>query len=112
MSRTIDPIKLKAAAEHLEWVIKQHSGTEETKDLMIGLVPLIEAAKAGEVREPTNWIPYAYSHCNGDFIDFKGPNLGNAYSRFVTEMRGGHTEQERRILEGTRELLAEVNRHD
>lgn len=63
MTQAIDPVKLKAAAEHLEWVLKQYPDSDDVQDLYQGLQPLIEDAKAEEVLEPLDRrkIPGAYN---------------------------------------------------
>lgn len=64
MTQAIDPIKLKAAAEHLEWVLRQYPDSEDVQSLLRSLTPLIEDAKAGRVLEPLDGIkiPGAWNH--------------------------------------------------
>ena len=100
MNQTIDPTKLKAAAEHLERVLKQYPENEAVQSLMRGLLPLIEDAKEGKVRAPVDRmnIPYAYKFSNGDYSDYENPSIEGAYYEFVAEMRGGRDEQEKQLI--------------
>ena len=41
MTQIIDPIKLKAAAEHLEWVLQQYPDSEDVQSLLQALQPLM-----------------------------------------------------------------------
>lgn len=113
MTQTINPIKLKAAAEHLEWVLRQYPDNDDVQDLLEGLLPLIEDAKAGRVLEPVDGmgIPGAYNFGDGLYVPYKNPNVGGAYADFVTEMEGGLTEQDKRRraeMEAYRAALSEV----
>jgi hypothetical protein len=101
MTPTINPKELKAAAEHLEWVLRQYPNEPTVQGLLHSLLPLIEDAKAGRVAEPVGRqdIPGGYDLADGAYIPYKNPDVGEAYSLFVTEMKGGLTEQERRILD-------------
>ncbi|CAM5262890.1 hypothetical protein [Rhodanobacter lindaniclasticus] len=67
MTQTIDPIKLKAAAEHLEWVLKQYPDSEDVQGLLHSLAPLLESAKADGVREAVDSmkIPGARTSATG-----------------------------------------------
>lgn len=49
MIQTIDPIKLKAAAEHLEWVLQQYPDSDEVQGVLHALQPLIQAAMTESV---------------------------------------------------------------
>jgi len=106
MTQTIDPIKLKAAAEHLEWMLKQHPDSDDVQSLLHSLIPLIEDAKAGKIREPRDRIPGAYNNADGRYIPYKNPDVGDAYARFVIEMGGGLTEQDRHRLARIEAMLA------
>jgi len=104
MPQKIDPIKLKAAAEHLEWVCQQYPDEKRVQDLLQDLHSMIEDAKAGRVVEPvTDWygIPYRWA-MSGErqFDTYKNPNIESAYGDFADEMAGGLTEQGKRILAG------------
>lgn len=91
MTQTIDPIKLKAAAEHLEWVLEQYPKSEDVQALLQSLRPIIEAAKSKAILSPADRIPGAYNFADGIYIPYKNPNLGNAYARFSIEIKGGLT---------------------
>lgn len=101
MNQTIDPIKLKAAAERLEWVLKQHLENEDVQSLLRGLLPLIEDAKEGNVQVPMDRmaIPFAYRFSDGDYSAYENPNVEDAYYEFSAEMRGGRDEQEKQLIE-------------
>lgn len=102
MAQKIDPIKLKAAAEHLEWVCQQYPGEERVQSLLEGMRSLIDAAKAGKVaqpfadehRFPSQWAVFS----EGLYRDYRDPNVEGAYGDFTDELRGGLTEQDLRIL--------------
>lgn len=89
MTKTIDPIKLKAAAEHLEWVLRQYPGDEHVQALLEGLLPLIEEAKAQRISESLDTIPFAYNFADGTYVPYKNPSVGDAYAAFATQMAGG-----------------------
>ena len=67
MTQAIDPVKLKAAAEHLEWVLKQYPDSEDVRSLLHSFTPMIEDAKAGRVLEPVDSmkIPGAWNFGDG-----------------------------------------------
>lgn len=98
MTQTIDPVKLKACAEHLEWVLKQYPDEPVVQELLEGLLPLIEDAKAGRVKEPVEKISFGYALGDGAYMPYKSPNVGDAYAAFAIEMEGGFTEQDKRAL--------------
>lgn len=112
MTQTIDPIKLKAAAEHLEWVLRQYPDSEDVQGLLIGLLPLIESAKAGDIKAPAERIPFEYNFGDGLYQPYRNPSVGSAYSDFVTEMRGGLTEQDKKALADMQVMRDEVAGHD
>jgi hypothetical protein len=93
MTQTIDPIKLKAAAEHLEWVLKQYPDNDDVRGLYDALSPLTEDAKAGNVLEPFERIPCEYNFADGVYEAYTNPDVGEAYAIFSTEMEGGLSEQ-------------------
>lgn len=97
MTQTIDPAKLKASAEHLEWTLSQYPGNEDVQGLLHSLRPLIDAAKAGMVTQPVERsdVPGAYNFGDGLYIPYKNPSVGEAYTRFRTELRGGLTERDK-----------------
>ena len=98
MLQTVDPIKLKAAAEHLEWVLMQYPDEPVVQSLLQSLLPLIEDAKAGRVTAAidSSKVPGTYSNADGAFIPFKSPSVGDAYAKFKIELGGGLTEQDRK----------------
>jgi gamma-glutamyl-gamma-aminobutyrate hydrolase PuuD len=113
MTQAIDPIKLKAAAEHLEWVLKQYPDSEDVQSLLRALLPLVEDAKACKVLEPVDSmdIPGAYNFSDGVYEPYKDPDVGTAYARFSIEMRGGLTEQDKKRraeMEAYRKTLLEA----
>lgn len=94
MTQRIDPIRLKAAAEHLEWVLRQYPNSEEVQRLLDGMMPLIESAKAHRVTEPVERMPYEYAFADGLYVQFKEPDVGDAYAQFANEMEGGLAERD------------------
>lgn len=100
MTQIIDPIKLKAAAEHLEWVLQQYPESEEVQGLLRALTPLIEDAKAERVLEPveSKQVPGAWSFGEGSYVPYKSPSVGEAYARFITELEGGLTDEDKKRL--------------
>ena len=101
MTQKIDPARLKAAAEHLEWVCQQYPDEERVQSLLQDLRPMIEDAKAGRVLEPmTDWygIPYRWAMSGERHFDaYREPNVESAYGEFADEMAGGLTEDDREI---------------
>lgn len=106
MTQTIDPEKLKAAAEHLEWVLSQYPEEPVVQGLFNGLRALIEAAKGGSVREPLERVPFGYQFGDGEYRDFRNPSVDDAYARFATALEGGHSVQEIELIERIREIQA------
>ncbi|HXD35445.1 MAG TPA: hypothetical protein VN624_02250 [Rhodanobacter sp.] len=100
MAQTINPVKLKAAAEHLEWVLKQYPESEEVQGLLRSLHPMIDDAKAEKVREPFSrkHVPGAYNFGDGVYTPYKNPSVGAAYAAFVIEMEGGLTDQDKQRI--------------
>ncbi|MBT9550141.1 MAG: hypothetical protein IV088_04770 [Hydrogenophaga sp.] len=101
MTQKIDPIKLKATAEHLEWVCQQYPNEERVQGLLESMRSLIDAAKTGKVaqpfadehRFPAQWAVFS----EGLYRDYRDPNVEGAYGDFTDELRGGLTEQDLRI---------------
>lgn len=100
MTQVIDPVKLKAAAEHLEWALRQYPDSEEVQALLSGLMPFIEDAKEGRVSEPMEkFVPSSWAiSAEGMFRSYRNPNIEDAYVHFATEMEGGFTKQDRERL--------------
>lgn len=112
MTQPIDPLKLKASAEHLEWVLKQYPDSDDVQGLLRAVLPLIEDAKAGKVLEPVEGrdIPGAYNYGDGVYVPYKDPSVGGAYADFITEMEGGLTEVGKQIrarIEAAKRALKE-----
>ncbi len=101
MTQTIDPIALKAAAEHLEWVCQQYPTDEPVQALYRALQPLIESARAGQVSAPVErqTLPARWAvSAEGLYRNYKTPSVEEAYTAFGIQLEGGLTEQEERIL--------------
>lgn len=103
MTNKIDPIKLKAAAEHLEWVCQQYPNEEKVQGLYKALQPVIEDAKAGAIQKPIEdrfKLPFRWAvSSEGMLSQFVDPDVEAAYVQFGVELEGGLTEQEKRSLE-------------
>lgn len=100
MTQTIDQARLKAAAEHLEWVLRQYPDEPVVQGLLKSLLPLIEDAKAGRIDRPIarGDVPGAYNFGDGVYSPYTEPSVDDAYTKFRIELRGGLTEQEKRQL--------------
>lgn len=101
MTQTIDPIALKAAAEHLEWVCQQYPTDEPVQALYRALQALIDSAKAGNIAAPLerHTIPARWAvSAEGLYRDYQTPSVEEAYTAFGIQLEGGLTEQEERIL--------------
>jgi hypothetical protein len=117
MNQTIDAIKLKAAAEHLEWVLRQYPDNDDVRSLLNGLLPLIEDAKAGRILGPVDRadVPGAYSFADGLYTPYKDPDVGDAYASFRIEIGGGLTEQGKQRharMEAMRKAIEEDADHE
>lgn len=101
MTNKIDPIKLKAAAEHLEWVCQQYPNEEKVQGLYKALQPVIAEAKAEGISMPLagdDQLPFFWAvSAEGLFDQFSSPSVGDAYVQLAIQLRGGLTEQEQRI---------------
>lgn len=77
MSQAIDPLRLKAAAEHLEWVLHQYPDSEEVQGLLRALTPLIEDAKAGRIEAPidSGKVAGAYQNADGVYTQYRDPSV-------------------------------------
>lgn len=100
MTQAVDPVKLKAAAEHLEWVLQQYPDSDDVQSLLRSLTPLIEDAKAGRVVAPVDGmkVPGAWNFSDGRYVPYQHPSVDGAYSDFVTELEGGWTEEEKQLI--------------
>jgi hypothetical protein len=98
MTQVINPAKLKAAAEQLEWVLKQYPDSDDVQGLLHALAPLIDDARSGKILEPLERIPGEYNHADGRYIPYKNPDVGDAYSAFAIEIEGGLTEEDEQRL--------------
>lgn len=100
MPQPVDPIKLKASAEHLEWVLNQYPQSDDVQALYRALLPLIEKAKAGDVVEAVDGqrIPGAWNFGEGRYIAFQSPSVDSAYADFATELEGGWTPEEKEVI--------------
>jgi hypothetical protein len=110
MPQAIDPVKLKAAAEHLDWVLHQYPDNEDVQGLYQALRLLIEDAKVERISEPIGrmGIPGAYNNADGRYVSHKHPDVGDAYANFVIEMTGGLTEKDKQriaSIEAIREVV-------
>lgn len=95
MGQAIDPARLKAAAEHLEWVLQQYPDHDDARRLLHALAPLLEEdAKAGRIAAPAEHIPCEYDFADGRYVAFEEPSVGDAYARFATEMQGGLSDRQ------------------
>lgn len=114
MTQPIDQARLKAAAEHLEWVLRQYPDEPVVQGLLKSLLPLIEDAKAGRIDRPIarGDVPGAYNFGDGLYIPYKDPSVGDAYTRFRTELRGGLTEQDKSRLARMEALWEATNSGD
>lgn len=109
MTQTIDPAKLKAAAEHLERVLRQYPAEPVVQGLFKSLLPLIEDAKAGRVLDPISRkeIPGFHGFSDGVYTPYQNPSIDEAYVQFSREMRGGLTEQEKKIIASIKDASSE-----
>lgn len=102
MTQSIDQVRLRAAAEHLEQVLEYYAEYPEVRGLCESLASLIAAAKAGRILAPLDLrdIPGGWHLAEGTFRDLRDPNLERAYGDFATELQGGWSDREKAILEG------------
>nr|WP_199047410.1 hypothetical protein [Dyella sp. ASV24] len=112
MTQAIDPLKLKAAAEHLEWVLSQYPASDDVQSLLRSLTPLIEDARAGRVLATVDRmdIPGAWNFSDGRYIPYNNPSVDEAYVGFSIEMRGGLSEDEKELnarIDAMRKAMSE-----
>ena len=105
MTHVIDQNRLKAAAEQLEQVLK-HSDQPGVERIQEALNPLILKAKSGLISKPMDRqeIPSGRDIADGTFRDLKQPDVEEALISFSTELRGGLSERERRLIESVHQL--------
>lgn len=108
MTQSIDQVRLRAAAEHLEWTLCQHPTANHAQSLLASLRPLIDAAKAAQLSGPMDPhdVPGAYNFGDGLYLDLREPNVPNAYAAFTTELAGGLSDREKQIMERMRAARA------
>ena len=110
MTQTINAVKLKAAAEHLELVLKQYPTSEDVQGLLQALTPLIAAACKGDIRIPVERgkVPGAYNFGDGVYTPYDKPSVNDAYTEFRKELRGGLSERDKRNIEDLKEIWKEI----
>lgn len=101
MTQKIDPVRLKVAAEQLERVLKQYPESDDVLGLLRVLEPLITAAKVMDLSSPMDRadIPGTYNFADGVYRSYDDPDVEEAFVAFSIELRGGLTEQEKRLHE-------------
>jgi hypothetical protein len=114
MTQAINLVKLKAAAEHLEWVLTQYPDSEDVQSLRRALTPLIEDAKAGRVLTPVDRMKVtgAWNFSDGRYIPYENPSVDSAYVAFGIEMEGGLSEEEKQFnarKDAMRKTMTEAN---
>ncbi|GAA6142319.1 hypothetical protein [Hydrogenophaga sp. 5NK40-0174] len=114
MTQKIDPVKLKAAAEHLEWVCQQYPDVDKVQGLYKALLPMIEDAKAGRVTRPLpdrQSMPGRWAvSAEGEYREFRDPNVEGAYVDFGIEMCGGLNEEEQQIIGRMAAMAAQMEK--
>ena len=111
MTQAIDPVKLRLAAVRLRWVLLQYPESDDVRNLVATLTPLLVDAEAGRIRDvmDSNDVPGAYSFADGTYIPYEDPSVDEAYTNFRNELRGGLTEQDRRIIDRIAAIQASIN---
>lgn len=101
MTQSINQVRLRAAAEHLEWVLGHYADHAQAQGLRDALAALIDDAKAGRIREPLSLrhIPGGWHLAEGTFRDLRDPSVEQAYGELSTELQGGWSDQEKRLLD-------------
>lgn len=100
MAQAIDQARLRAAAEHLDWVLSCYPEHERANNLRARFAPLIEQAKAGliaELQDPDDF-PAGRALAEGFYADLKDPNVEDALVAFSIELRGGLSDREKRLV--------------
>lgn len=100
MTQSIDQARLRAAAEHLDWVLSCYPDDEDVKRLRGGFASLIEQAKAGLITEPRDRseFPARYALAEGTYADLENPSVEEALVAFSIDLRGGLAEREKRLV--------------
>ena len=100
MTQSIDQVRLRAAAEHLERVFGHYPEHAQVQGVCDALALLISDAKAGRIHEPLDLreIPGGWHLAEGTFRDLRDPNVEQAYGALATELQGGWSDRERRLL--------------
>ena len=96
--KIVNPEKLKIAAENLEWVLNQYPDSRPAQEMLTGLKPLIDTAKAKAITKPLKKTPFSYEFSDGVYASYKEPSINDAYAIFAIEIEGGLTESEKRII--------------
>ena len=114
MKQTIDPVKLRLAAVRLRWVLLQYPESGDVRMLLGALTPLLEDAESGRIQKvvDSNDVPGAYNFADGMYIPYEDPSVDEAYTSFRNELKGGLTEQDRRILARMAAIQASINGTD
>lgn len=100
MEQSIDRDRLRAAADRFESVAAQYPDNDAVQGLLEALRPLLDAAKTGQIIEPMDLraIPGGWHLAEGTFRDLRDPNVEQAYGTLSTELQGGWSDQEKRLL--------------
>lgn len=100
MTQSIDQGRLRAAAEHLEWVFDQYRDHPDVQGLAEILGGLIADAKAGRIEHPVSRrdVPGGWHVAEGTFRDLRDPSVEGAYGKFAAELRGGRSDREKALL--------------
>lgn len=100
MSHAVDSDRLKAAADHLEWVLLQYPHNELLQNMLHGLERLIRNASAGAIRDAVDMqdVPFNWAvNSEGLYDAFDNPSVRNAFVAFQIELEGGLNEQDKEI---------------
>lgn len=101
MTQSIDQARLRAAAEYLERVLGHYADHAQAQGLRDALAPLIADAKAGRIHRPLGLrdIPGGWHLAEGTFRDLRNPSVEQAYGALSTELQGGWSDREKRLLD-------------
>lgn len=100
MAQAIDKAQLRAAAEHLDWVLSCYPDQEKVQNLRASFTPLIERAKSGLITEPQDRddFPARWALAERVYADFESPSVEEALVAFSVELRGAPTDREKRLI--------------